>query len=121
MTHGAYVDHVQLRADSGRFYLFDLGSKAEQRSTIPRQQCRSPAGDVIRLGQTKMIYNQWNDHTVSKLRPYLRSENERCDRPGSADLLFISYYAFLVTSGLAVWLEAFTGTSFAGGTIAIPT
>jgi hypothetical protein len=60
-------DHVQLRADNGRFYLFDLGSKAGTTiNNFPASNVALKPGDVIQIGQTKMIYNQWIDHTISK-------------------------------------------------------
>ena len=60
-------DHIQLRADSGRFYLFDLGFKAG--TTINNFRASNVAlkpGDVIQIGQTRMIYNQWIDHASHK-------------------------------------------------------
>ena len=60
-------DHVQLRADSGRFYLFDLGSKAGTTvNNFPASNVALKPGDVIQIGQTRMIYNQWVDHNASK-------------------------------------------------------
>lgn len=60
-------DHIQLRADGGRFYLFDLGSKAGTTiNNFPASNVALKPGDVIQIGQTKMIFNQWIDHTVSK-------------------------------------------------------
>jgi len=60
-------DHIQLRADNGRFYLFDLGSKAGTTiNNFPISNVALKPGDVIQIGQTKMIYNQWLDQSVSK-------------------------------------------------------
>lgn len=60
-------DHIQLRADNGRFYLFDLGSKAGTTiNNFPASNVALKPGDVIQIGQTKMIFNQWIDHTISK-------------------------------------------------------
>ncbi len=60
-------DHIQLRAESGRFYLFDLGSKAGTTiNNFPASNIALKPGDVIQIGQTRMIFNQWIDHNVSK-------------------------------------------------------
>lgn len=60
-------DHIQLRADAGRFYLFDLGSKAGTTiNSFPASNIALKPGDVIQIGQTRMIYNQWIDHTISE-------------------------------------------------------
>lgn len=60
-------DHIQLRADNGRFYLFDLGSRAGTTiNNFPASNVALKPGDVIQIGQTKMIYNQWIDHSISK-------------------------------------------------------
>ncbi|MDD2522655.1 MAG: FHA domain-containing protein [Anaerolineaceae bacterium] len=60
-------DHLQLRADNGRFYLFDLGSKAGTTiNNFPASNVALKPGDVIQIGGTTLIYNQWVEQTVSK-------------------------------------------------------
>ncbi len=60
-------DHLQLRADGGRFYLFDLSSKAGTTiNNFPANNVALKPGDVIKVGNTSLIYNQWVDQAVSK-------------------------------------------------------
>ncbi|MEL7645681.1 MAG: FhaA domain-containing protein [Anaerolineaceae bacterium] len=52
-------DHVQLRAEQGKYLLFDLSSTGG--TFINNRQVRSAVlkpGDVIRLGKTLLVYNQ---------------------------------------------------------------
>ena len=61
------LDFAAVRADDGRFYLFDLGSKAGTTiNDFPSSNVALKPGDVIQIGQTKMIYNQWLEQSVSK-------------------------------------------------------
>jgi len=60
-------DHIQLRADNGRYYLFDLGSKAGTTvNNFPASNVALKPGDVIQVGKSRMIYNQWINPAVSK-------------------------------------------------------
>ena len=52
-------DHVQLRAEQGKYLLFDLSSTGG--TFVNNRQVHSAAlkpGDVIRLGKTLLVYNQ---------------------------------------------------------------
>ena len=60
-------DHIQLRADNGRYYLFDLGSRAGTTvNNFPASNVALKPGDVIQVGKSRMIYNQWINPAVSK-------------------------------------------------------
>ena len=60
-------DHLQLRADDGRYYLFDLGSKTGTTvNNFPANNFALKPGDVIHIGNITMIYNQHVDQEISK-------------------------------------------------------
>lgn len=60
-------DHIQLRAEGGRFFLFDLGSKGGTKvNNYPAHNLALKPGDVIQLGNTTLIYNQTIDQASSK-------------------------------------------------------
>jgi pSer/pThr/pTyr-binding forkhead associated (FHA) protein len=52
-------DHIQLRAEQGKYLLFDLSSTGG--TFVNNRQVHSAVlkpGDVIRLGKTLLVYNQ---------------------------------------------------------------
>lgn len=60
-------DHIQLRADNGRFFLFDLGSTGGTKvNNYPAHNQALKPGDVIQIGKTTLIYNQTIEHPSSK-------------------------------------------------------
>ena len=59
-------NHLQLRAKDGRFYLFDLDSKGGTKvNNNPANNVALEPGDVIQIGNTILIYNQWIENTRS--------------------------------------------------------
>ena len=60
-------DHIQLRAENGRFILFDLDSTGGTRvNGYPAHNIALKPGDVIQIGKTILIYNQTIEQTSSK-------------------------------------------------------
>lgn len=60
-------DHIQLRADNGRFFLFDLGSTGGTKvNNYPAHNQVLKPGDVIQIGKTTLIYNQTIEQSTSK-------------------------------------------------------
>lgn len=59
-------DQIQLRADSGRYILFDLDSKGgTQVNNYPAHNVALKPGDVIKIGNTTLIYTHQVDHSTS--------------------------------------------------------
>jgi len=59
--------HLQLRADNGRYILFDLGSRGGTSvNGFPANKVALKPGDVLQLGMTKLIYNQHLNQSTSK-------------------------------------------------------
>ena len=68
-------DHVQLRAEQGKFLIFDLSSTGG--TFVNNRQVRSAVlkpGDVIRLGKTLLVYNQEFPGSVETKTTYLQSQ-----------------------------------------------
>lgn len=60
-------DHIQLRAENRRFYLFDLDSMGGTKvNNYPAHNQVLKPGDVIQIGQTTLIYNQTIEQPTSK-------------------------------------------------------
>lgn len=59
-------NHLQLRLQNGKYYLFDLGSKGGTKvNNHPANNLALEPGDVIQIGNTDLIYNHWIDQTGS--------------------------------------------------------
>ena len=59
--------HLQLRADKGRYIIFDLGSRGGTSvNGFPANKVALKPGDVLQLGMTKLIYNQHLNQSTSK-------------------------------------------------------
>ena len=59
--------HLQLRADKGRYIIFDLGSRGGTSvNGFPANKVALKPGDVLQLGMTKLIYNQHLEQSSSK-------------------------------------------------------
>ena len=70
-------DHIQLRADNGRFILFDLDSKGGTLvNGYPAHNVALKPGDVIRIGNTSLIYTHHVDHPTSNTTRVISGELE---------------------------------------------
>ena len=60
-------EHLQLRAQGGRYFLFDLSSTGGTsiNGMLVHTATLKP-GDVVRIGQTTLIYNQDVPETTTK-------------------------------------------------------
>lgn len=68
-------DHIQLRAEQGKYLIFDLSSTGG--TFVNNRQIRSAVlkpGDVIRLGKTLLVYNQELPGTAETKTTLLKTE-----------------------------------------------
>jgi hypothetical protein len=75
--------HVQLRARDGQYLLTDLGSKHGIRlNQLPVREAVLQPGDVLRLGNTELIYGDNREESITQPITGLKKEGSRAAEDG---------------------------------------